>query len=406
MTDGLALWPLASGRPLVNTVTLQFALRILLVVFIGLTLALEPPDANLWWCVLILAGYAAVVLGWRRWASRLPPKVRLDSRRGVALLVLTADLTALAVMSVLTAIASPDSWTSYVLLTGLAVVPLIAAAQLDPVVSGAIAVPTLATFVAVSWISQEANAEPWDSIGLSSMVLAGLACGSVALSLLQRQKVDTITELARQRTHLLEEMVGLEKRERQSLSERLHDGALQYVIVARQDVDEIRDGSHEATERVDSALAECSRLLRDVVRELHPEVLSRSGLKAALATLADSLRARSGLTVEFDCDSWPDDLRTDADYVMYGAAREIATNVVKHAHARQVRVDLSHADGQAVLRIADDGVGIPAGRLAESVQDGHIGMASIRAKVLACGGDFEVRTGSSGTQIDIVVPAR
>ena len=43
-----------------------------------------------------------------------------------------------------------------------------------------------------------------------------------------------------------------------------------------------------------SALVECSQLLRDVVRELHPDVLARLGLKAALSALTESLTSRTG----------------------------------------------------------------------------------------------------------------
>ena len=379
-------------------VALQCALRALLVVFVVTTLLFEPPNANRWLCVLFLVGYAVVLAAWFAWA------LRRHTTRTVTLSMLGADLTIIAVLSVLTAIASPESWTSNVLRTGLFLIPLIAAAQLDPYVSGTIAVPTVGTFVVVAAISKTANEETWASIVLTAAVLTGLAAGSVVLSRIQRSEVDTTAELARQRTHLLEEMVGLEKRERQSLSERLHDGALQYVIVARQDVDEIRDGSDEATDRVDSALAECSRLLRDVVRELHPAVLAQSGLKAAITALTDGLASRSGLTVELDAGTWPDDLRTEADHVLYGAAREVCTNVVKHAKARTLRIELGRSEGRAVLRIADDGVGIAAERLAESVENGHIGMASTRAKVLASGGDFDVRATSPGTEVDISIP--
>ena len=135
-----------------------------------------------------------------------------------------------------------------------------------------------------------------------------------------------IADLARQRTQLLQDLLDLEKRERQAISERLHDGALQYVLVARQDVEYVRDGSGEAVERIDEALVECSGLLRDVVRELHPEVLARAGLKAAIETLASGVSARSGLDVEVDARTWPDGLRTEADHVLYGAAREALTN--------------------------------------------------------------------------------
>jgi two-component system NarL family sensor kinase len=69
-------------------------------------------------------------------------------------------------------------------------------------------------------------------------------------------------------------------------------------------------------DRVQLALVECSQLLRDVVRELHPDMLARLGLKAALTALADSLTSRTELAVERDARTWPDGLRTDADYVL------------------------------------------------------------------------------------------
>ena len=67
--------------------------------------------------------------------------------------------------------------------------------------------------------------------------------------------MEVIADLAGQRTQLLQDLLELEKRERQAISERLHDGALQYVLVARQDIEYVRDGSGEAIERIDEALS-------------------------------------------------------------------------------------------------------------------------------------------------------
>ena len=141
-----------------------------------------------------------------------------------------------------------------------------------------------------------------------------------------------------------------------------------------------------------------------MVRELHPEVLSRSGLRAALTTLSDSIGARSGLAVHLDADAWPDDLRTNADHVLFSAAREISTNALKHARAQNLDVELARSPGLATLRIADDGVGISPSAMATSVENGHIGLASIRTKVLAAGGSFDVRPTSPGTEVAISVP--
>jgi two-component system NarL family sensor kinase len=325
-------------------------------------------------------------------------------RESITLLAIGCDVAVISVLTVLTGWSSPESWTSNVLRTGLFLIPLIAAAQLDPFISAIVAIPTLGAYLAVALITQTENLEPWDSILLNAVVLAGLAGGAVAVSFIQRAKEQVIGNLALQRTQLLEELVSLEKRERQALSERLHDGALQYVLVARGDLEEVETDSAVEVARVNSALTECSKLLRDVVRELHPEVLSRSGLKAAVGALADSIAARGELAVAVAADTWPDDERSDADYVLYGAAREISTNVIKHAQAATITFDLERGDDTALLRIADDGIGIPDDALERSVQNGHIGMASTRARILACGGRFEVRKKSPGTEIEISLP--
>ncbi|OKH82832.1 histidine kinase [Mycobacterium sp. ST-F2] len=390
---------------LLRGLLLQFALRTLLAVFIGFGLILEPPNANLRLHWGIFAGYVALVGAWGWWARRSADQSGRRRQRAVALLMLCADLTVVAVISVDSGLSSPETWTSDVMQHGLFLIPLIAAAQLDPAVSAMIAIPTIGTFFIVNWIDREANGnEPWGSILLRTAIVFGLAAGSVALSWIQQSRTRTIAGLAQERTRLLEEVISLEKRERQSLSERLHDGALQYVLVARHDMEDVRDGSVEGMDRVDFALAESSRLLRDVVRELHPEVLARSGLKAAITALADGIAARTNLSVHLDADGWPDTLRTDADHLLYSAAREFSTNAIKHANADNLRFTLAHNGNRAELRVADDGVGIPADRLAQSVEDGHIGFASICTKVLATGGQFTV-TGSPGTVISMAVPA-
>jgi two-component system NarL family sensor kinase len=141
-----------------------------------------------------------------------------------------------------------------------------------------------------------------------------------------------------------------------------------------------------------------------VVRELHPDVLARLGLKAALGALTDGLTSRTKLAIELDARTWPDGLRTDADYVLYNAARETLINVIKHAHAEHVWIDLEHDNGFGTLRVADDGVGISEADMAQRAQEGHIGIASIRAKAQASGGQFDVRSTSPGTEITISVP--
>jgi two-component system NarL family sensor kinase len=137
----------------------------------------------------------------------------------------------------------------------------------------------------------------------------------------------------------------------------------------------VRDGSKAAADRVESALVECSDLLRDVVRELHPDVLTRLGLKSAISSLTDSLCSRTELSVDLAAPTWPDGLRTEADYVLYSAAREALTNVIKHARAQHIWIELEHHEELASLRISDDGLAsrrrISRGRLKKVISEWH-----------------------------------
>ncbi|CDO89527.1 histidine kinase [Mycobacterium triplex] len=383
---------------------LQFGLRTVLIVLVVATLLLEPPDHYEWVCATIPLVYMVILGCWSALTLRRGSPPTASTRTLIPLLMLTADVMMVSVLSILAGVTSPQDWTSDVMRNGFFLIPLIAGAQLDPKISAAVAIPTLSVFVLTCSITRSADQEPWASILLSSFVLAALAGGSVALSFLQRSRLEMIADLARQRSQLLEELLAVERHERQAISERLHDGALQYILVARQDMEDVRAGSADAADRVASALAECSGLLRDVVRELHPDVLVRMGLKSAVSALAESLGSRAGLTVDFDAASWPDGLRTEADDVLYNAVREASTNVIKHARAQNLWIELQYREGLAWLRVADDGVGISEAAIARKAEEGHIGMASMRARVLASGGQFDVRSTSPGTELAISVP--
>jgi len=233
-----------------------------------------------------------------------------------------------------------------------------------------------------------------------------VALGCVGLSRIQRSRVRTIGRLAQARSGLLAELTGLEERERQALSENLHDGALQYVLAARFDLDDAREtGDPAAFDRLEQALAESTRLLRSTVAELHPAVLARAGLPSALRDLAAAAAARGGLAVTVDAEGWPAGERTNADPLLYRTAAELLNNVVKHAEAGAATVTLELADETARLVVADDGVGMPENAAGGALRRGHIGLASHTLRIDAAGGRFTSAVGTPrGTVVTVELP--
>jgi two-component system, NarL family, sensor kinase len=382
-------------------VALQVALRWVLVGFVALTVATVPPPHFVGFCAAIAGGYALWALAVDLWTRR-----GYASAVRMAWLALLVDVVVLGVLTLLTGVAAPESWTSDVFTTGFLLIPVLAATQLRAGVCAAVVVPTALVYFLAAVATRDANAEPWTSLLLRSLVMVGVALGCVGLSRIQRSRVRTIGRLVRARSALLAELTGLEERERRALSEHLHDGALQYVLAARFDLDDAREtGDPAAFDRLDQALVESSRLLRSTVAELHPAVLARAGLPSALRDLAAAAAARGGLTVDVDDGGWPPDERTTADALLYRTAGELLNNVVKHAQATTATVTLGLTDRVARLEVADDGVGMPENASQGALRRGHIGLASHTLRIDAAGGRFTSRPNTPhGTVVTVELP--
>jgi len=382
-------------------VALQVALRWVLVGFVALTVIAVPPPRFVGICAAIAGGYALWALAVALWARREDPAaVRM------AWLALLVDVVVLGVLTLLTGVATPQSWTSDVFTTGFLLIPVLAATQLRVWVCTAVVVPTAVVYFLAAVATREANVEPWTSLLLRTLVIVGVALGCVGLSRIQRSRVRTIGRLAQARSGLLAELTGLEERERRALSENLHDGALQYVLAARFDLDDAREtGDPAAFDRLEQALAESTRLLRSTVAELHPAVLARAGLPSALRDLATAAAARGGLAVTVDAEGWPMGERTEADPLLYRTAAELLNNVVKHAQAASAVVTLELADGTARLVVADDGVGMPENAAGGALRRGHIGLASHTLRIDAAGGRFtSAANPPHGTVVTVELP--
>lgn len=379
-------------------IRIQVLLRLLLSVFVLLSVSLEPPVYNAPICIAIAAAYVA----WCLLGVILAPRAGILAIR-FSWLTLFVDLLVLVAVTAVASESDQTSWTADVLVTGFALVPMIAAISMRPIVCAAVVASTVVVYFVANVIARVPNGRPWTVIALSTFVIAVLALGAVLLSRLQRSRVVTIGSLAAERSRLLDDVMQIEHRERRDLAEHLHDGALQYVLGARQELAGLADGSPdpEVVQRIDEALRESARLLRSTLGELHPAVLEQAGLAVALADLADSIERRGAFTISVDTVGWPDTLRTTVDPVLFAAARELLTNVVKHAQATSVQLTAEVDEGRGRVVVVDDGIGVDPERLTGRVAGGHIGLASRRVRLEGQGGTLTVAPHPAGGTVAI-----
>ena len=236
-------------------------------------------------------------------------------------------------------------------------------------------------------------------------MLALLCLCSYTVSRVQQRRLASIAELTASRSLLLADVMTAEERERRSIAETLHDGALQTVLAAKQDLREaIRsNGDTSGVERASELLVDVSRDLRQVTRELHPSVLDEAGLAVALQTLADSFSERTGVPVDCSID-YPQ--RHPDDATLYGVTRELLNNVARHANAHRVQLELVDGHDLVTLNVRDDGVGMDPSILARRLSEGHIGVASHRARIETLGGTVEFEPVEQGTWVQVKLPIR
>jgi len=219
---------------------------------------------------------------------------------------------------------------------------------------------------------------------------------------LERQVEDRTRELVELSTHLQ----NVAEREKASLARELHDELGGLLVGARMDISWAEQ--HLAADdadlkvrlnRVQQSLAAGVDLKRRIIEELRPTLLDNVGLFAALRWQMKETCGSAGLKC---IESYPDEeprFRSEASIALFRIAQEAFSNILKHAGAKTADISLDMDDETLLLRIADDGIGIPVGQFMAIASHG---LASMRHRVRALGGRLDVRSPASGGTLLIV----
>jgi signal transduction histidine kinase len=155
-------------------------------------------------------------------------------------------------------------------------------------------------------------------------------------------------------------------------------------------------------EQLSHALTEAMDVKRRVVESLHPALLDHFGLPTALQSYFDDACRKAGLGCRAQIDEQVASLPEDLAIALFRAGQESLTNVIRHAHAQNVDMEIRQSGDEIELVIRDDGVGFNAG--GRRFRGSH-GISGMRHRVEGLGGRFEVsRRPEGGTQVRIVVP--
>lgn len=207
--------------------------------------------------------------------------------------------------------------------------------------------------------------------------------------------------------HQSEQVAVLE--ERQRLARELHDSVTQalysvnlyadagLLAFSRQQWNALENNLHEVRNMAREAMYD----MRLLVFELRPLMLELEGLVSALQHRLAAVENRSGLKTEVLVEG-ERRLSIDVEEQIYWIAHEGLQNVVKHARANVVQIQLKYKQDSVRLEVIDDGLGFNPENVKQS---GGVGLQGIRERVQNSGGHFEIKSAcGKGTHLMITIP--
>ncbi len=245
----------------------------------------------------------------------------------------------------------------------------------------------------------------WNSlITLSSYVvvvwlLSRLKSSHELLETRIRERTAALQREIGAREQLEKDVAEVTERERLRIGHELHDTLSQHLAatslslqvlsdkLSRDSLPQAADADH-ATQLIEDAID----LTRKLAKGLFPLELEGEGLNAALLELCRNTADRHRIKCEFENNLHTLSINPTTAMHLYRIAQEAVANAVKHGHVSHVVVDLSAKNGNLLLSVSDDGIGLPE----KLPADRGLGLRIMASRAGMIGADFSVKNNSAG----------
>ncbi len=212
------------------------------------------------------------------------------------------------------------------------------------------------------------------------------------------------------RQALLKALVRAQEDERARLALELHDGAGQTLtsLLVRLKVMEKQTVSEELRDNVSDmceAFSETIEQVRGIAYRLRPSALAEFGLDIALRSLVQDMAEAAGLTAECNLKLGDRRLPFEVESTLYRIAQESLTNIVRHAQASHIFVELVSLPYAICLRVDDDGAGFNPEKIVNSGDTRRLGLVGMQERAEMLDGSLEVHSGlDAGTSVRVRIP--
>jgi PAS domain S-box-containing protein len=240
----------------------------------------------------------------------------------------------------------------------------------------------------------------------------------VCRDITERRTAEAEREAARRREQearkeYTRKLLSSQETERRRIASELHDSLGQNLLLIKNRAQlawGVKGTPADVADQLDgiAALASASvSEVRQISHDLRPYQLDHLGLVRALRAMIDSAAESTTLTFKCKIDPVDDLFSPEAATQLYRVVQESLNNVLKHAAARHVSIELERDVHHVGLRIEDDGCGISPVSLAGNGAGHGFGLQNIAERVAILGGELKIDSKpGAGTRIEVTIPTR
>ncbi|MDO5968865.1 sensor histidine kinase [Flavivirga aquimarina] len=223
---------------------------------------------------------------------------------------------------------------------------------------------------------------------------------------IENQKVKEI--LKNQELKAIDAMMTGQENERLRIAKDLHDrlGSMLSMVKVHfksveDHIEQLKISNVKQYEKANELLDSACEEVRKISHDMASSVLSQFGLIAALEDLKDVLEESNQIEVEFVIHGLTERLNSNIEITVYRIIQELINNVLKHANAKLITIQLINAEDNLNIIIEDDGIGFEM----DKNKDFGIGLKNVESRVYGLKGDLNIdSTINIGTTVTINIP--
>jgi signal transduction histidine kinase len=217
-----------------------------------------------------------------------------------------------------------------------------------------------------------------------------------------------VEDRTRELSALSSHLQGLAEKEKSELARTLHDELGGLLTAAKMDLSWLQSrveipAHQERLAQLGAVLDEAMGLKRRVVEDLRPSLLDHFGLPTALRAYVDAACGKAAIQVDIRLPEDGDAIPKSMAITLFRIVQEGLNNIIQHAGAGHVTLELTAVDGEYAITLTDDGRGFDQSSARDSWPHGIMGM---QHRVRALEGKFSLESAPGrGTTLRVTVPA-